>query len=145
MFLTSSDGGGLAILLVFLIGATIYFLPTIVAFQRGHGYKVVILVMNLFAFTGILWLASMIWAVFPAEKALIDPVVGNFTGTGTRNSGDAIGNARFGNERGYAAAGGSRVSDGVLDELNKLADLRSKGAITDAEFEAMKAKLLGRR
>jgi len=34
-------------------------------------------------------------------------------------------------------AGGSNV-----DELAKLADLKSKGVITDAEFEAQKAKLL---
>jgi hypothetical protein len=36
-----------------------------------------------------------------------------------------------------AAGSGSNV-----DELAKLADLKSKGAITDAEFEAQKAKLL---
>ena len=31
---------------------------------------------------------------------------------------------------------------GVATELSKLADLKSQGAITDAEFEAQKAKLL---
>jgi hypothetical protein len=31
---------------------------------------------------------------------------------------------------------------GTADELSKLADLKSKGVITDAEFEAQKAKLL---
>jgi phosphoglycerol transferase MdoB-like AlkP superfamily enzyme len=31
---------------------------------------------------------------------------------------------------------------GVASELSQLADLRSQGAITDAEFEAQKAKLL---
>jgi hypothetical protein len=30
-----------------------------------------------------------------------------------------------------------------LDELEKLADLRDKGIITDAEFEAKKKELLG--
>ena len=38
------------------------------------------------------------------------------------------------------AAAGS--SGGSADELAKLADLKSKGVITDAEFEAQKAKLL---
>ncbi len=33
-------------------------------------------------------------------------------------------------------------SGGSVDELAKLADLKSKGVITDAEFEAQKAKLL---
>jgi hypothetical protein len=33
-------------------------------------------------------------------------------------------------------------SGGVATELSKLSDLKSKGVITDAEFEAQKAKLL---
>ena len=33
-------------------------------------------------------------------------------------------------------------SGGVATELSKLADLKAKGVITDAEFEAQKAKLL---
>ena len=37
-------------------------------------------------------------------------------------------------------AGGS--GGGSADELAKLADLKSKGVLTDAEFEAQKAKLL---
>ena len=37
-----------------------------------------------------------------------------------------------------AAAGGTSAAD----ELSKLADLRSKGVISDAEFEQQKAKLL---
>ncbi len=38
-----------------------------------------------------------------------------------------------------AGAAGSSTAD----QLSKLADLKSKGVITDAEFEAEKAKLLG--
>ena len=38
------------------------------------------------------------------------------------------------------AAGGSGTSS--VDELAKLADLKAKGAITDAEYEAQKAKIL---
>jgi hypothetical protein len=34
------------------------------------------------------------------------------------------------------------ASSGSADELAKLADLKSKGVLTDAEFEAQKAKLL---
>jgi hypothetical protein len=33
-------------------------------------------------------------------------------------------------------------SGGSVDELSKLADLKAKGVLTDAEFEAQKAKLL---
>jgi Short C-terminal domain/Phospholipase_D-nuclease N-terminal len=38
------------------------------------------------------------------------------------------------------SAGSSGTS--AVDELAKLADLKAKGAITDAEFEAQKAKML---
>ena len=31
----------------------------------------------------------------------------------------------------------------VIDELTKAADLHTKGALTDAEFDALKKKLLG--
>lgn len=34
-------------------------------------------------------------------------------------------------------------SDGAADQLAKLADLKDKGTISDAEFEAEKAKILG--
>ena len=34
-------------------------------------------------------------------------------------------------------------ADNTADQLTKLADLKSKGVITDAEFDAQKAKLLG--
>ena len=37
--------------------------------------------------------------------------------------------------------GGASVPD-VADELTKLADLRDRGVLTDAEFAAQKAKLL---
>jgi hypothetical protein len=40
------------------------------------------------------------------------------------------------------AAGTSASGDGVADQLSKLADLKSKGVITDAEFEAQKSKVL---
>jgi hypothetical protein len=40
------------------------------------------------------------------------------------------------------ALGGGQTADPV-DRLAKLADLRDRGAITDAEFEAEKAKILG--
>jgi ABC-type multidrug transport system fused ATPase/permease subunit len=39
-------------------------------------------------------------------------------------------------------AGTAASGDGVADQLSKLADLKSKGVITDAEFEAQKSKVL---
>jgi|HubBroStandDraft_6_1064221.scaffolds.fasta_scaffold746654_2 hypothetical protein len=39
-------------------------------------------------------------------------------------------------------AGAPAGGDGVADQLSKLADLKAKGVITDAEFEAQKSKVL---
>ncbi len=42
----------------------------------------------------------------------------------------------------YVKQAAGTSSDGVADQLSKLADLKAKGVITDAEFEAQKSKLL---
>ena len=39
-------------------------------------------------------------------------------------------------------AAGTSGGGGAADELSKLADLKERGVITDAEFEQQKAKLL---
>ena len=52
-------------------------------------------------FVSIPWLAAFIWAVWPSNKSLIDPIAGNVTGKGYRNSGDTIGSIKYGKERGY--------------------------------------------
>ncbi len=49
----------------------IYFIPTFIAFHRRHTYK---------------------W---------VNPIAGNVTGKGSRNSGDTIGSLEYGRERGY--------------------------------------------
>jgi len=89
----------------FIIGLflfTIYFIPTFIAFYRRHSYKWVILGINTFAIAaGVPWLAAFIWAVWPTNKSLIDPIAGNVTGKGTRNFGDTIGSIEHGRERGY--------------------------------------------
>ena len=42
----------------------------------------------------------------------------------------------------YVKQAAGTSGDGVADQLSKLADLKAKGVITDAEFEAQKSKLL---
>ena len=42
----------------------------------------------------------------------------------------------------YVKQAAGTSSDDVSDQLSKLADLKAKGVITDAEFEAQKSKLL---
>ena len=91
----------LGLLIVLIIFVALYFLPTIVAFFRSHAYKFVILGLNVAGFTGILWLVSFVWAVWPRNKSLLDPVAGNVTGTGRRNVGDTLGSIEYGQGRGY--------------------------------------------
>ncbi|GAA0675511.1 hypothetical protein FHT00_003057 [Sphingomonas insulae] len=150
---SDSDGAaalGIGLIILCLVGLAIYFAPTLIALIRGHSYTWVIFALNLCGgWTGLGWLAAMVWAVWPTEKALIDPVVGNVTGRGTRNAGDALGAAAFGRERGYAAErtrSGSSGSDGMstLEQLGRLGALRANGVIDDAEFHAAKTALLAR-
>jgi len=59
-------------------------------------------VINTFSIAaGVPWLAAFIWAIWPTNKSLIDPIAGNVTGKGNRNSGDTVGSIEYGRERGY--------------------------------------------
>jgi hypothetical protein len=42
----------------------------------------------------------------------------------------------------FAPSGAATAKRDVVEQLIKLADLRDRGALTDAEFQAEKAKLL---
>lgn len=87
-----------AIILILLIAG--YFIPTIIAAYRGHHYVWVIYALNLFGALGITWLIALVWAVFPADKSLADPLLGNPTGRTRRNAGDTWGNVEAGRIRG---------------------------------------------
>ena len=85
-----------------LIVLAIYFTPSIIAYKRNHAYKHVILGINAIRFVGILpWIVAFIWGAWPSNKSLIDPLAGNVTGKGKRNTGDTIGAVQYGLERGY--------------------------------------------
>lgn len=88
-------------LILVLLALALYFTPFIIAIARGHSYKWVIFGLNAIGFSGVTWLVSFVWAVWPSEKSLIDPVAGNVTGTGRRNAGDTLGSIDYGKERGY--------------------------------------------
>jgi hypothetical protein len=48
------------------------------------------------------------------------------------------------NSAAASAPGSTPPNPDVLEQLRKLGDLRKAGVLTDAEFEAKKAELLGR-
>jgi len=127
----------LGYLLLAAIAIVVYFLPTIIAVKRQHAYKGIIAVINVvFGLTGIGWAGALIWAIFPSEKSLIDPFVGNPTGTGIRNAGDTFGAKKVGEERGYIA------EKRLTEELDRLIQMKSNGDISDGEFQELKRKLI---
>jgi|GEM_PF-4843231 len=100
-----ADNTWVALLLCIIAVAAIIalcLLPYLIARRRGHAYRNIILVLCIFGFTGIAWVIALIWALYPSEKSLIDPILGNATGAGVRNVGDTFGSVQYGRERGYA-------------------------------------------
>lgn len=54
----------IAVLLVVLISTLVYFIPTIVAFKRGHHNRWAIAALNFFlGSTGFGWVASLVWSL----------------------------------------------------------------------------------
>lgn len=57
------DGSFLIVLVVFLAGLALYFLPWIVAHNRGHANEGAIFVLNLFLGWSLIgWVVALVWA-----------------------------------------------------------------------------------
>ena len=114
----------------------VFWLPAKIAKKRGHAYTNIIQILNLAGiFTIVTWFIAAAWALFPSEKSLIDPLVGNVTGLGRRNIGDSIGAVKHGMNRGIEA---EKETDRQMDNL---IDMRSKGLLSDEEFKQKKTAL----
>jgi hypothetical protein len=155
------NGAGIFYILLFLSIIALYFLPTIIAVKRGHEYRWVIFALNLAGgWTGVLWIAALVWAVFPHNRTVIDPVVGSATGVGFRNTGDTLGEADFGRQRGYSeeqsrneerlrfvpssmSAHSPAIDVDAIDALERLHKLKEGGVLTADEFETQKRKIIG--
>lgn len=121
-----------------IIGALIvfYFAPTILAFGRGHAYRWVIAAVNLVAgWTLMGWLICCVWAIWPRERALAEPLVGNPTGTGSRTLGQVV-------AEGQVEAQGA-FDDITLDRIRRLVALRDSGALSPDEFKRERDALIG--
>ena len=117
----------------------IFWFPSIVAKRRGHAYTSMIQVLNIATlFTFITWFIAASWAIFPSEKSLIDPVVGNPTGLGRRNAGDTIGAA------GQGLGRGKSFEEETDKQIQNLIEMRSMGLLSDEEFLKAKRKVLQR-
>ena len=108
-------------ILVLIILPVVYFVPTFIAYNRRAAGKTGILILNILTgWTGLGWMASLIWAC--AAKKEFDPML-------LYNISDTT-------------IGGVQDFDKKLDGVQKLKNLLDSGAITTEEFESQKSKLL---
>jgi hypothetical protein len=128
-------------ILLYIIGGILaiilYFIPTIIAYRRDHAYKGIIFAIDLvLGLSGIGYLAALIWALWPEEKSLLDPLLGNPTGLGARNVGDTFGSKKAGEVRGEV-----QEKDMTI-ELEKIGKLYKDGNLSREEYDSMKKKII---
>lgn len=107
------SGDGNAVLGVFLLAASIlaYFLPSMIASRRRHPSAGAIFLLNLLTgWTGIGWLAALIWSASSFAPAVVITQ--------------------------------SQPPKAIKDQLGEIEDLKSSGAITQDEYDAMRRKIL---
>jgi len=112
-------------------------IPGIIASHRNHAYKYIIWALSIIGVVnGVTWIIAFFWAIWPQEKSLADPFIGNVTGTGTRNVGDSLGSAMAG----YTIA---QESESLLRKrLQETDELLSQGLINDFEHKKKRSQIL---
>jgi hypothetical protein len=106
-----------------LVVFCIYFLPTLVAATRDRTNSGAIFVLNLFlGWTLIGWVVAFIWSVAADEKA------------------NAVPRRKADSQR--PAPPQPQSTSSPAGELEKLASMRERGLLTDAEFDAAKRRVL---
>ncbi len=109
-------GLALVVLLALILVAgcvVLYFLPSIIAYERGHASKDIILLIDfLLGWTFLGWVGCIVWALIDNDSSK--------TSNTTRN-----------------------IEDKKYKDLERLMELKQKGILTEEEFEVEKAKILG--
>ena len=133
----NETGSAFLILFLIILGIFIWLLPGYIASKRNHAYKNIIWVLAIIAvFNGVTWFVALFWAIWPQEKSLADPIIGNVTGTGTRNMGDTIGSVSTGISQG-------EVDELILrKELVRAKSLLEQNLITESEYDNKRKQLL---
>ena len=118
------DTTGIAFGVLYLIVVMIVLavIPGLIANKRNHQYKVLIWVVSIVGtmFTGVGWLAALIWVLLPQGKPSSDPALGNP----------------------FAKQNASGVSS-LASKLSELDALLAEGKITQDEFDALRKRALG--
>jgi threonine/homoserine/homoserine lactone efflux protein len=55
-------------MIILAIISILYFLPTIIASNRGHGVTGILLLNLIFGWTGIGWIALLLWALLSTPR-----------------------------------------------------------------------------
>jgi hypothetical protein len=132
---SSGDGAGLeglvglAVLVIVLLAA--YFIPTIVAFRRGHPSRWPIFLLNLvFGGTVLGWVGALIWATHSVHK----PAVGTQGGESGLNI--------FANDTKTVRMHSDTNGDDLAEQLLRLKRLVDAGAISATEYEALRRPIV---
>jgi hypothetical protein len=118
----------------FLIAGIVYIVPSIVAFRRNHPNRWIILVINIaFGTTIVGWGIALAWAMRAAHRV------------GSTSSGGESGLNLFINDakKVQLIEPPPIPQASVVHELERLHDLLTRGAISQIEFDGLKASLLG--
>lgn len=118
----------------FLIAGIIYIMPSIIAFRRSHPNRWIILVINIaFGGTIIGWGVALVWAMRAAHRL------------GSASSGGESGLNLFINDvkKIQVVEPPPLPQTSLSHELERLHGLLVQGAISQTEFDGLKAKLLG--
>ncbi|EAQ37511.1 immunity protein, putative [Nitrobacter sp. Nb-311A] len=130
-----SHAGDLIFLgIVFLFAGIIYIIPSIVAFRRDHPNRWIILVINVaFGGTIIGWGIALVWAMRAAQRV------------GSTSSGGESGLNLFVNDvkKVHVVEPPPLPQSSIAQELERLHGLLTRGAISQGEFDDLKARLLG--
>jgi len=121
----------------FVVFVLIWLLPGFIASSRNHAYSGVVWVLAIVGIVnGLTWVIAMIWSLWPREKSLADPLIGNVTGTGSRNSGDTVGAIDAGR-----SLGRFEESD-IRTQLQDCERMLESGLITKEEYTERRRSIL---
>ncbi|MER9546460.1 superinfection immunity protein [Mesorhizobium sp. M0437] len=126
-----------------LLLATIYELPTIIAFLRGHPNRWLIFVLcTSLAGTGIVWLGCLIWA-FKAIHITDDPTGTNGGESGLNLLTNDVQRVRLENPSVMHPSTIQIAHHDTVDRLERLKKLLDNGVIDDAQFRRMRDLIAG--
>lgn len=107
--------GIIVVIVLLVIGIPLYFLPVIIAYNRKHTNRSLILLLDfLVGWTFIGWAGCLVWAFIDNNES-VKVNVNNTNNNNTSNK---------------------------YEDLEKLMQLKESGALTDVEYEIEKAKIL---